>query len=379
MKDSSQERLKICVFVNVDWFILSHFTDYLKKIVAQNFDITVLTLNTGRCEEIRALGVTVIELDLHRGYSNLYSEFKSLVKIYLTLRALSPDILELITIKAVLYGGLVSKILKIKKTVFYMSGLGALFTYHTIFGRAKANIVTYLYKFIMRSTSTEVIVENDDDKHTFTSVVGLAEKQVHLIPGVGVDLNQFAPANRRSSCNLRVGLVSRLLYDKGVLEFVEAARLCKITRPEVEFLLVGEVDPTNPASVSRQDLEDFRRNNVIEMLGHVNDVSSLMKTLDILVLPSYREGFPRVLMEAAATGLPVVTTDVTGCRSAVVNNETGLIVPSKNSEALGESIGKLLDSPDLRSFMGGNARQFAETNFDVKCLSTIHIRVWNES
>jgi len=377
MKELRQERLKICVFVNVDWFILSHFTDYLKKIVAQNFDVTVLTLNTGRCEEIRALGITVIEIDLRRGYSSLYSEFKSWVEIYRTLQNLSPDILELITIKPVLYGGLVAKMLKIDKTVYYMSGLGAIFTSQTSLGRLRAAIVTFLYKFIMRSSLTQVIVENEDDKHIFTHVVALPETQVHLIHGVGVDMNQFSPVNRLISSNPRVAMVSRLLYDKGVLEFIEAAKLCKSTRPEVEFLLIGDTDPTNPASISQKDLDDFRRDNIVELLGHSMDVANLMKTFDILVLPSYREGFPKVIMEAAATGLPVVTTDVTGCRSAVVHNQTGLIVPLKNVEALGKSIGKLLDSPKLRLTMGDNARQFAELNFDVNQLSTTHISVWN--
>ena len=174
-----------------------------------------------------------------------------------------------------------------------------------------------------------------------------------------------------------MAFLSRLLYDKGVLEFVEAAKLCKSTRPEVEFLLVGDTDPTNPASLSQKDLGSFRRHNAVKLLGHSTDVASLMKTFDILVLPSYREGFPKVIMEAAATGLPVVTTDVTGCRSAVVHNETGLIVPSKNVEALEKSIGKLLDSPRLRSAMGANAREFAVLNFDVNRLSATHISVWN--
>ena len=151
MKDSTLNRKKFCLFVNVDWFVLSHFSDYLKKIVTQNIDVTVITLNTGRCNEIRSLGVNVIEIDLHRGYSNPVHEFNSLIKIYRILRSVSPDVLELITIKAVIYGGLVSKILKINKTVYYMSGLGTIFTYHTILGRLKAAIVTNLYKFIMRS------------------------------------------------------------------------------------------------------------------------------------------------------------------------------------------------------------------------------------
>ena len=138
--------------------------------MTKNIDVTVITLNTGRCDEIRALGVNVIEIELHRGYSNLLYEFNTLIKIYRILRSLSPDVLELVTIKAVLYGGLVSKLLKINKTVFYISGLGAIFTNDTRLGRLKA-VVTTLYKFIMRSTSTEVIVENDDDKHKFTSLV----------------------------------------------------------------------------------------------------------------------------------------------------------------------------------------------------------------
>lgn len=377
MKDSVEKRKKYCLFVNVDWFVLSHFSDYLKHIITQNIDVTVMTLNTGRCGEIRALGVNVVEINLHRGYSNLLFELRTLIRIYRSVRSVSPDVLELITIKAVVYGGLASKLLKINKTVFYMSGLGAVFTNHTTTGRLKAALITNLYKFIMRSNSTEVIVENDDDRHTFTSVVRLTESQVHLIPGVGVDMNQFSPENTRTSRKLRVAMVSRLLYDKGVLEFVEAARLCKSTRPEVEFLLVGDTDPTNPASVNQKDLEYFRRDHTVELLGHSTDVASLMKTLDILVLPSYREGFPKVIMEAAATGLPVVTTDVTGCRSAVVHNETGFIVPSKNVEALAQSVAKLLDSAGLRSAMGDKAREFATSNFDVNRLSATHVSVWN--
>ena len=227
----------------------------------------------------------------------------------------------------------------------------------------------------MRSISTTVIVENDDDRHIFNSMVGLSEKQIHLIPGVGVDTEKFSPEIRRNPSSLRVALVSRLLYDKGILEFIEAAKLCKTTRSDVEFLLVGDVDPTNPASVSQKDLEGMRQNNAVELLGHSTDVATLMKTVDILVLPSYREGFPKVIMEAAATGIPVVTTDVTGCRSAVVHNETGLIVPPKDAKALENSIRKLLDSPALRSAMGKNAREFAKLNFDVRSLSSIHLSV----
>lgn len=376
MKSSAGKPIKYCLFVNVDWFVLSHFSHYLSGLKKKNIDVTVITLSTGRCNEIRSLGVKVIELELHRGYSNIHTELKSLFKIFGIIRHESPDVLELITIKAVVYGGLISKLLGIKKTIFYMSGLGAIFTDQSFLGRCKAAIVTNLYRLLMRSKSTAVIVENHDDKDTFRSVVGLSETQVHLIPGVGVDIDLFSPAKQRACGVLRVALISRLLYDKGVLEFVEAARLCTRGRPEVEFLLVGDTDPTNPASISQEDLDDISSSNEVQLLGHSKDVPSLMKTLDILVLPSYREGFPRVIMEAAATGIPVVTTDVTGCRSAVVHEQTGLIVPPKDVDALQQGIGTLLDSKLLRSTMGRNAREFAASNFDVNLLSKAHLSVW---
>ena len=157
-------RLKICIFVNVDWFILSHFTDYLAKIIAQNYDITVLTLSTGRCDELRSMGLRVIEVDIDRGYSSIFFEIKAFIRIFSAIREVSPDILELITIKPVIYGGLVAKLLKIHKTVFYMSGLGTLFTFNTVFGSIKSKVVTLLYKFIMRRPLVRVIVENDDEK-----------------------------------------------------------------------------------------------------------------------------------------------------------------------------------------------------------------------
>lgn len=370
-------RPKICIFVNVDWFILSHFTDYLIKIIAQNYDVTVLTLNTGKCGELELMGVRVINIDLHRGYSNILFELKTLVRIFISLRKISPDVLELITIKPVIYGGLVAKLLKIDQTVFYMSGLGTLFTFDTIFGFFKSKVVVLLYKFIMSSNSVKIIVENDDDRSIFETVVRLKSEKIHFIPGVGVDLNVFSPHPSDRTTNLRVALASRLLYDKGVVEFVSAAQVCKAKFPDVEFLLVGEIDKTNPSSLADRDVKKLCENGIVEATGNQTDMASLLKTLDIFVLPSYREGFPKVIMEAAATGLPVVTTDVTGCRSAVIQNRTGIIVAPKNPEALAIAIMKLLTSRSIRVELGGNARLHAEKEFDVHLLSLDHIKVWN--
>lgn len=377
MNNYQNKKLKICIFANVDWFVLSHFTHYLEKIVSKNFDVTVITTNTGRCNEIRSIGINVIEIKLNRGYSSLFSDLMSLKEAFFIIKRLSPDVLELITIKPVIFGGLVARILKIKKIVFYMSGLGAIFTNKSMIGRVQSFIVTLLYKFIMKSDSVEVIVENEDDKNIFTSIIKVPHKSIHLINGVGVDLNEFAPKKYSSSGRLRVGLASRLLYDKGILEFIRAAEVCKKNWPEVEFILVGSPDYTNPASLSEADLIDISKKGILKLEGHCNNMPSLMQTLDIFVLPSYREGFPKVIMEASSSGIPVITTDVTGCRSAVLHNQTGYIVPSKNSEALATAIIKLLSSLELRSSFGKNGRKFAESNFDIEVLTLKHMNVWN--
>lgn len=367
----------ICIFINVDWFLLSHFTNYLKKIISKDYDVTVITLNTGRCNEIKSLGANVIEIDINRGYSNFISEIRSLKEVYFSIRKLSPDVLELITIKPVIYGGLVARLLKVKKVIFYISGMGAIFTNKTLVGKIRMSIISLVYKFIMKSTSAKVIVENNDDKKIFTSMK-VPSESIFLIPGVGVDLEKFFPIKVKSSSYLKVGLASRLLYDKGIIEYIEAAKICKNEIPNADFLLIGDIDPTNPASLTEKEVDDINKEGVVKLLGYQRDMPKILKNLDIFVLPSYREGFPKVIMEASASGLPIVATDVTGCNSAVIDNQTGFLVPAKNTIALSEAILKLLTSSKSREIFAKNARRFAASNFEVNTLSLEHLNVWDE-
>lgn len=368
----------ICIFVNVDWFVLSHFTDYLIKCRALNHSVTVVTLSTGRCDEIRDLGIKVLEVDLHRGYSSLFGELKSFLSIYSTIKKCSPDVLEVITIKPIVFGGLIAKILGIKKVVFYMSGLGTMFTHNDRLGGLKAKVMSMLYKFIMSSQAVEVIVENEDDKNLFMSIVDKDSGHIHLVSGVGVDLNKFTPSSTKSEKKLRVAIASRLLRDKGVYEFFIAAGICKRKSPHVEFLVVGDIDPTNPASLTKKDVAELDSEAIVDVQGHRADMEIFLQSIDVFVLPSYREGFPRAIMEAAATGLPVITTNVTGCRSAVIDGVTGIIVPPKDPESLARAIDTLIFSSSLRNELGKNARVHAEKRFDVDLLTSAHINVWSE-
>lgn len=368
---------KICIFVNVDWFLLSHFTNYVKKCVSLKHSVTIITTNTGRFDELRALGAEVLEVDLHRGYRNIFSELKSLFGIYTAIRKCSPDVLEMITIKPVVYGGLIAKLLNLEKIVFYMSGLGAVFTDNKSLGGFGVKITSIVYKYIMRSEGAQIIVENDDDKQFMMQLAGKDSNNVHLVPGVGVNLNKFFPRNIDLNQKVRVAIASRLLRDKGVFEFFNAARLCLKEISEVEFLAVGDIDPTNPASLTKNDVEEIEAEKIVQMLGYRSDMEEFLRSVDVFVLPSYREGFPRAIMEAAATGLPVITTNVTGCRSAVIDGITGIIIPPKDSDALAREMKELISSPNLRSFLGKNARAHAEKMFDINALTIAHINVWD--
>ncbi len=378
IRKSGLKSKKICIFVNVDWFVLSHFAKYLIECASLNHSVTVITTSTGRIGELRALGVEVVEVELHRGYTSLMSELKSFFGIYSAIKKCSPDILELVTIKPVVFGGLIGKFLGVNKVIFYMSGLGAVFTDNDRFGGFRAKMTSMLYKFIMRSKAAEVIVENEDDKKLFMSIVDQDSDNVHLVPGVGVDLNKFFPRAAKSTEKLRVAIASRLLRDKGIYEFATAAKICMQKSADVEFVAVGDIDPTNPASLTEKDVEKLKSEEIVEMLGHQSDMEGFLRSVDIFVLPSYREGFPRAIMEAAATGLPVITTNVTGCRSAVVDGITGIIVPPKDAESLAGAMEELIFSTSLRNQLGQNARIHAEKMFDANILTAAHINVWHD-
>lgn len=368
---------KVCIFINVDWFALSHFEIYLKELVKHDVNVTLLTTNTGRCEDLRVLGIEVIEIKMGRGYSSFFVELQSIRKIFISLRDIKPDVFEMITIKPVIYGGLVSKLLKLEKSIFYMSGLGSLFNDKTFMGRCKTWLLKKFYKILMAQNNVEIIVENKDDKIFLVDALRVPKEKFKIIGGVGVNLKEFYPRNycKKSNATIMIAFVGRMLADKGVHEFTEAVEICKRKFQNAQFYLIGSVDPTNPASLSNLYLESIKAKNIFEYLGPRSDMPNFLRGLDIFVLPSYREGFPRAIMEASATGLPVITTDVVGCRSSVLNNITGLIVPAKDSNLLAEAIIKLITEEKLRLQMGKNGRKHAEANFDVNYLAQCHVAV----
>jgi glycosyltransferase involved in cell wall biosynthesis len=223
-----------------------------------------------------------------------------------------------------------------------------------------------------------VIFQNSEDRDTLLGFGALRPAQAVMIRGSGVDLARYVCTPEPPASPPIVVMASRLLYDKGVREFVEAARLLRGTGIDARFLLAGDPDFGNPAAVSAADLTRWRDEGVVECIGHCGDMPGLFAGAHLVVLPSYREGLPKVLVEAAACGRAVVTTDVAGCRDAVVPGETGMLVQPRNVRALVDAIAGLLANPDERQRMGAAARRLAEREFAVERIVDEHMQVYGE-
>lgn len=271
-----------------------------------------------------------------------------------------PDILHLVTIKPVIYGGIAARIAPVKGVVAAVSGLGYVFIAFGFKAALLRGVVSYLYRIALGKENLSVIFQNPDDRKVFTGLRLLDVDKAVLIRGSGVDLDVYPYIPEPPSAVPVVCLAARLLRDKGVVEFAEAAAILKERGVKADFQLIGSVDSGNPASVTEEEIAVWRDRGLVEVLGHRNDVASLFANAHIVTLPSYREGLPKVLIEAAACGRAVVTTDVPGCRDAIDPNVTGLLVPARDAVALADALQSLIDDPALRKRMGAAGRSLAE-------------------
>lgn len=291
------------------------------------------------------------------------------------MKEVRPTVVHLVTIKPVLYGGVVARLLGLA-TVAAVTGLGHAFTGGGFLKRSLQTFLLAWYRLALGSERCHVIVQNPSDELMLRTEVGIPKHQISLIEGSGVDLLHYQ-ATPEPSGPVVVTMAARLLRDKGVFEFAEAARLVRARRPEVSFLLAGDPDPGNPSSLTAEDLKQLNQMGHVEICGYQNDIQSLFARSHIVVLPSYREGLPKVLIEAAACGRAVITTDAPGCRDAVWKDRSGLIVPVRDPKALAEAIHELIEHPTLRKRMGSTGREFAEARFDLQRVIEVHLHIYH--
>ncbi len=376
-----KKTVRFLFVVNVDWFFVSHRLPIALELLKRGHEVHIATAITDKKAELEQYGFSVSELRLKRASANPFELINSFSQIYSLVKRLQPDILHLVTIKPVLLGGIAARLAAIPAVVFAISGLGAVFLGKGVVSTLRRLIVRQIYGFALRQKRAKIIFQNRDDQKTISSIIPLSEEQIVLVKGSGVDLSIYKQKPLPKGRPV-VMLAARFLRDKGVQEFVGAVRFLQKKKDlnlfNPRYVLVGEVDLDNPASFTQRELEAIEAEGNIELWGYRSDMQNVLPQAHIVVLPSYREGFPKVLMEAAACGRAVVTTDVPGCRDAIKNGKTGLLVPVKDSKALALTIEKLLKEPGLVKLMGENGRNMAEVLFDIQQIVTQHMHVYDD-
>ncbi len=369
---------KLLFLVNVDWFFLSHRLPIALAALQAGYEVHIATGITDRKIELQSHGLIVHELPIVRGKTNLKQEIVTFIKMVQILREVKPTILHTVTIKPVLFGGIAAKFAGIKRLVAAISGLGYVFIEKNQKSNLRKKLISILYRLAFEQPLIKVIFQNQDDKIILTKIKKLHDNQTIIIPGSGVDLNTYAYLPESDLPSTTIIMVSRLLADKGVHEFIEAARQIHGKGLSVRFQLVGNIDPDNPASITAQQIKAWQTEGTVELLGYRADIADLFSQANVIVLPSYREGFPKVLIEAAACGRAVVTTDVPGCRDAIIPNVTGLLVPVRDAKALADAIKYLILNPKLRLCMGKTGRQLAEEKYDIRQVVQTHLNIYEE-
>ena len=276
-----------------------------------------------------------------------------------------------------LYGGIAARLTRVPGMVAAISGLGFVFLSNSLKMRLVRSVVARLYRVALGHPNSRVIFQNANDRDMLKSMGAVRNDQVVIIRGAGVDLNAYRASPEPASPPVVVTMVARLLRDKGVQEFVQAARLLRERGVPVTMQLVGGVDAGNPTSATQEDVDAWRREGCVEALGERSDVAALYAAAHIAVLPSYREGLPKSLIEAAACARAVVTTDVPGCRDAIEPDVTGLLVPVRDAQALADAIARLAGDAALRQAMGTAGRALAEREFNVERVARIHVELYD--
>jgi glycosyltransferase involved in cell wall biosynthesis len=357
----SPSRPLLLFVVNVDWFFLSHRLPLAQAARDAGFEVVVVAAETGRSAEIRREGFGFVPFAFSRRGVAILEEAKSIFFLARLYRRLRPDLVHHVTIKPVLYGSLASRMVGGIKVINAVSGLGYTFTSNER-ARVVRAVATLLYRATTLTPNSRTIFQNPDDLEAFVSKGLVKPRQAVLIRGSGVDCARFRATEEPKGAPVVV-LPSRMLLDKGVGEFVEAARIVRRSLPEARFVLVGDSDPGNPTGVLVEKLEAWMRAGEVEWWGHRSEMPEVLAGANLVVLPSYREGLPKVLLEAAASSRAIVATDVPGCREIVRHGVNGLLVPPHDGEALARAVRDLLENPELRERFGRAGREIAVSEF----------------
>ncbi len=389
IKNKKQDvRKKILFFVAEDSYFCSHRLNLAIATRQAGFNVAIATRTHHHTHQIQNAGIQVFPLKhFNRSSLNPWKQLCSFLEINKIYQDYKPDIVHHVAMKPIILGSLVAEWCKTQKVINALGGLGYLFTDQSKWTSAHSPlkkttksllrwIVCRLLNFIFSRPKSMLILQNKDDIETLISLRCLSPKKVTLIRGSGVDTKAFPVAPMPASLPIIIACVSRMLWDKGIGELVEAATMLQEQKISAKIVLYGMPDPENPASIDIKQLQTWHDAGIINWQGYCKDTAKAYATCHIAVLPSYREGLPKSLLEAASCGRPIVTTDVPGCREVVENNKNGFLVKVGNAKALYDALIQLINNADLRLVMGENGRKMVELSFSDTIINKQIIKLY---
>lgn len=360
--DKETYRPKLLFVVTEHWYFLSHRLPLALAAIDKGFDVTVATRITDDVEIFRTAGITVCPWNISRGSTKIWTELRALYQLFRIFRKVKPDLVHQVSIKPVLYGSFIAKLVGPKRIVNALGGMGSIFNNSHLKTCWIKKVILTGFRWLLSSKSNVLILQNPDDRALMISKAGVAYDRIELVRGAGVNVVRFCPKPEPEGLPMVV-LPARMLLDKGVGEFVEAARILKADGVNARFALVGGIDTSSPTGVTLEQLNRWTHEGDVEWLGMRTDMPEVFQQSNIVCLPSYGEGLPKALLEAAACGRAIVATDVPGCREIVIDDKNGLLVPPRDPVALAAALKKLIDEPETRGRMGTNGRKLVIDEF----------------
>ncbi|GAU09922.1 glycosyltransferase family 4 protein [Desulfoplanes formicivorans] len=369
---------RLLFIVSEDWYFLSHRLHLAKAAINAGYEVGLISRVSSYRDIIESAGIKVIDWQISRRSSNPFHELSTLFDLWRGIRLFRPDIVHAVALKPVIYASIACFLSGIQSRVSALGGLGFVFSSSNKYAAFLRPFIIFLFKIALRGKKSILILQNPDDAEILTTAGVIAENRIRMIRGAGVDTQLFSPANHFPDKPLVI-LPARMLWAKGIGEFVNAARRVRIQRPDVRFVLVGAPDDQNLESVSIEQLQEWVRDGIVEWWGRCENMPEVYRQATIVCLPtSYGEGLPKALLEAASCEIPIVTYDVPGCREVVQDGNNGFLVPLKNEEMLFASLMKLIEDPELCKRMGIAGRKMVLDHFSQEQVAEETMRVWEE-
>jgi glycosyltransferase involved in cell wall biosynthesis len=362
---SLSDRKTLLFFVSEDWFFCSHFLERAKAASTAGYEVVILTRTNHHAVAIKKSGLRLIHINFDRRSMNPFVILLTVMRLVAIYMREKPLLVHQVALKPILLGSLAARLANVPFIVNAVVGGGYAFISNKLSMRILRPILLFSMRVLLNPPCSKVVFENSDDLETYVRTGLVKNEDAVLIRGAGVEPGDFQSKIKKAYPPI-VLLVARLLWDKGIGEFAEAANILRQRGLNARFVIVGAPDPENLACIDSSTLEAWKVEGRVELWGFRSDVPEILSVASIACLPSYREGLPKSLLEAMAASLPCVATDVPGCREAVIDGDNGLLIPVKSASSLADAIEFLLRNPELAKKMGERGRTRLEQEFSSR-------------